>query len=130
MKTESDIHQLSERETQRPPSRKSKELIELERLVNVQDRLDHPDTDQRYSSPRTFQDHTASGLTSCIIRYIFLLDGTAERKENFIVASFRGYSLKIIVAPGPGKSSFNERRETIEMVVYDFAGFKRMLDEL
>ncbi|MEI7527021.1 MAG: hypothetical protein WCJ95_21915 [Mariniphaga sp.] len=42
----------------------------------------HPNTPERYIARREFSDKTANGLTNCIIQFIRLNNGQAERISN------------------------------------------------
>lgn len=42
----------------------------------------HPNTPERFIARREFSDKTANGLTTCIIQYIRLMGGQAERISN------------------------------------------------
>jgi hypothetical protein len=113
--------------------RKSPEVLELERLVNADLIKRYRNEDPRFTSGKQFSDHTDNGLISCIVSYIFLMGGRAERTKEFngVAASFRGYDLLIQVAAGqPGKPVFNETRETIALTVHTFSQAKKIIDEL
>ena len=115
------------------PHRKSPEVLELERLVNADLIHRFRGEDPRFTSGKRFSDNTDNGLISCILAYIYLMGGTAERTKEFygLTAQFRGYSLLIRVAAGqPGKPVFNETREMIALTVHSFAEAKKFIDEL
>jgi hypothetical protein len=59
--------------------RKSEEIKALETLANAEDRRRHPSIDPRYLAPLTYKDNSANGTTKCIIDYIRLTGGQAER---------------------------------------------------
>ncbi len=59
--------------------RKSEEIKALESLANAEDRRRHPSIDPRYLAPFTYKDNSANGTTKCIIDFIRLMGGQAER---------------------------------------------------
>lgn len=74
-----ELPPLPPRKAPRPAYRKSEAVKELERLANIKARQDHPHVDPRYLCPRTYKDHNANSLTACIIAYVYLMGGMAER---------------------------------------------------
>lgn len=62
--------------------RKSEAIKYLESIANEAARKRYPNTPPKYLAPRTFRDDTANGLTQCIIQFIRLKGGQAERISN------------------------------------------------
>lgn len=62
--------------------RKSSEVKMLEEMATNEAKRLHPNTPEKYIAWREFTDKTANGLTSCIIQYIRLMGGQAERISN------------------------------------------------
>jgi len=63
----------------RPPYRKPPEVKALEALSYANDVARHPSCDPRYIAPRKYCDRDANGLTKCVIDFIRLTGGMAER---------------------------------------------------
>lgn len=61
---------------------KSDKVKMLERMATDEAIRLHPNTPPHYIAPREFTDKTAGGLTTCIIQYIRLMGGQAERISN------------------------------------------------
>lgn len=61
---------------------KSEAVKALEELATNEAKRLHPNTPERFIARREFSDKTANGLTSCIIQYIRLTGGQAERISN------------------------------------------------
>lgn len=72
---------LSERfkDTIKLPYRKPKAVKMLEIMVFTEKRKKYPNIPIDYMSPVTYRDDTANGLTKCIILFIQLMGGQAER---------------------------------------------------
>jgi hypothetical protein len=64
---------------QKIPYRKSFAVKELERLANETARKKNPTIPKEWIAARKFNDDSANGLTQCIIHYIRLTGGQAER---------------------------------------------------
>jgi len=58
---------------------KSEAVKALEELATNEAKRLHPNTPERFIARREFTDKTSGGLTSCIIQYIRLMGGAAER---------------------------------------------------
>lgn len=67
------------KKTARPRYRGSIETRELGRLAFEEACRKHPSVDPRYISPRKYRDDSANGLTRCVIDWIRLNGGQAER---------------------------------------------------
>ncbi|MBW8334807.1 MAG: hypothetical protein K0M40_22510 [Prolixibacteraceae bacterium] len=66
----------------KPRYSKSLAVKMLEELATNEAKRLHPNTPERFIAPRTFTDKTANGLTACIVQYIRLAGGQAERISN------------------------------------------------
>jgi len=62
--------------------RKSEAVKLLESLADEAARNRYPNTPPQYLAPRKFEDKTANGLTKCVIEFIRLNGGQAERTSN------------------------------------------------
>ncbi|MDP3442490.1 MAG: hypothetical protein Q8T08_06465 [Ignavibacteria bacterium] len=65
--------------TKKTNYRKSEAIKYLETIADEAARKRYPNTPPHYLAPRTFRDDTANGLTQCIIQFIRLKGGQAER---------------------------------------------------
>lgn len=63
----------------KPAYRKPPAVKELERLADADAARRHPSIDPRYLSRRLYRDDSANGLTKCVIDFIRLTGGMAER---------------------------------------------------
>lgn len=61
------------------PYRKPEAVKQLEALADQDQQRKHPNTPAKYLAPCKYRDDTANGLTKCIIDYIRLNGGQAER---------------------------------------------------
>lgn len=59
--------------------RKSEAVKYLESLANEAARKRYPNTPTKYLAPRQYRDDTANGLTQCVIDFIRISGGQAER---------------------------------------------------
>ena len=64
---------------QKPRYCKSQAVKMLEEMATDEAKRLHPNTPERFIARREFTDKTANGLTQCIIQYIRLMGGQAER---------------------------------------------------
>jgi hypothetical protein len=67
---------------QKIPYRKSQAVKYLEQLANDEVRAKNPNTPVEWLAPRKYRDDTANGLTKCVIDYIHINGGQAERISN------------------------------------------------
>jgi len=65
--------------TKKQPYRKPEAVKLLELLVFTEKRIKYPNIPIDYMAPVTFRDDSANGLTKCVIDYIKLKHGYAER---------------------------------------------------
>ena len=72
----------SSKSTKKSRYSKSMEVKMLEDMATDEAKRTHPNTPERYIARREFTDKTANGLTNCIIQYIRLMGGQAERISN------------------------------------------------
>lgn len=70
------------KKTKKPAYRKSDAVKQLGQFAFEDARLKHTNVPAQYLAPRTFRDDTANGLTKCIIEFIRLKGGQAERIAN------------------------------------------------
>ena len=61
------------------PYRKPEAVKQLESMADAEQQRKHPNTPAKYLAPCKYRDDTANGLTKCIIDYIRLNGGQAER---------------------------------------------------
>lgn len=61
------------------PYRKPEAVKQLEALADQDQQRKHPNTPAKYLAPFKYRDDTANGLTRCIVDYIRLQGGQAER---------------------------------------------------
>ena len=61
------------------PYRKPEAVKQLETLADAEQQRKHPNTPSKYLAPCKYRDDTANGLTKCIVDYIRLQGGQAER---------------------------------------------------
>ena len=61
------------------PYRKPEAVKQLEALADQDQQRKHPNTPAKYLAPCKYRDDTANGLTKCIVDYIRLNGGQAER---------------------------------------------------
>ena len=61
------------------PYRKPEAVKQLEALADQDQQRKHPNTPAKYLAPCKYRDDTANGLTKCIVDYIRLQGGQAER---------------------------------------------------
>lgn len=66
-------------EAKKPRFIKSDSVKLLEEMATDEAKRLHPNTPERYIARREFSDKTANGLTTCIIQFIRLMGGQAER---------------------------------------------------
>jgi hypothetical protein len=64
------------------PYRKSNAVKLLEAMANDEAQRNNPNTPPEWIAPRKFRDNSANGLTKCIIDFIRLSGGQAERISN------------------------------------------------
>lgn len=62
--------------------RKSEAVKLLEKLADEAAKKRYPNTPPHYLAPRKFEDKTANGLTKCVIEFVRLNGGQAERISN------------------------------------------------
>ena len=75
-----DFADTTTKEKQRKkPYIKPQAVKELERLADIENQRRHPNTPVKYLAKCKYRDDTYSGLVKCIIDYIRLQDGTAQR---------------------------------------------------
>ena len=68
-----------ETRTRKPPYKKSQAVKELEELADIENQRLHPNIPTKYLARSKYRDDTANGLTKCIIDFIRLNGGQAER---------------------------------------------------
>ena len=68
--------------TKKPHYSKSLAVKMLEEMATDEAKRSHPNTPERFIARCEFSDKTANGLTSCIIQFIRLTGGQAERISN------------------------------------------------
>lgn len=75
------------------PYKKSPAVKELERLANEDAQRKNPTIPTEWIAPRKFKDDSTNGLTRCIIHYIRLIGGQAERISNTgrQITTYRNY---------------------------------------
>lgn len=73
---EPKIKQISTRYT------KSRAVKCLEAMADQAARAKYPNTPAHFLAPRKFRDDTANGLTQCIIQFVRISNGQAERISN------------------------------------------------
>jgi len=61
---------------------KSRAVKSLEAMADQAARAKYPNTPAHFLAPRKFRDDTANGLTQCIIQFVRLIHGQAERISN------------------------------------------------
>ena len=61
------------------PYRKPDAVKQLESMADAEQQRKHPNTPSKYLAPCKYRDDTANGLTKCIVDYIRLNGGQAER---------------------------------------------------
>lgn len=61
------------------PYRKPDAVKQLESMADAEQQRKHPNTPAKYLAPCKYRDDTANGLTKCIVDYIRLNGGQAER---------------------------------------------------
>lgn len=71
--------EIKPRKAPRPAYRKPDAVKHLEQLADAEARRQHPNIDPRYLAPRKYKDNTANDLTKCVIDFIRLTGGQAER---------------------------------------------------
>ena len=68
-----------ETRTRKPPYKKPQAVKELEELADIENQRLHPNIPTKYLARSKYRDDTANGLTKCIIDFIRLNGGQAER---------------------------------------------------
>lgn len=68
-----------ESKTKKKPYKKPQAVRELESMANADNARKHPNIPINYLAKSTYRDDTANGLTRCIVDYIRLKGGQAER---------------------------------------------------
>lgn len=63
----------------KPPYKKPQAVKHLEQLADLENQRRHPNTPDKYLAKCKYRDDTYSGLVKCIIDYIRLQGGTAQR---------------------------------------------------
>ena len=66
----------------KPSYKKPQAVRELEELADIENQRKHPHTPAKYLGKSKYRDDTANGLTRCIIDYIKLHGGQAERVNS------------------------------------------------
>ena len=67
------------RTAKKSPYRKPEAVKQLEAMADAEQQRKHPNTPTKYLAPFKYRDDTANGLTRCIVDYIRLQGGQAER---------------------------------------------------
>lgn len=74
-----NLPDIPPRKPRRKPYRKPEAVKQLERLADEAARAKHPNMRPEHLAPRKYRDDTANGLTKCVIDFIRLMGGQAER---------------------------------------------------
>ncbi|MBT6763651.1 MAG: hypothetical protein HOA90_03850 [Prolixibacteraceae bacterium] len=64
------------------PYKKSQAVKQLEKMANIAARAKNPNIPPEWLAPRKYRDDSANNLTKCIIHFIRLIGGQAERIAN------------------------------------------------